>query len=116
MGYETGVHPVGDYVAVKVPVFSFEKLHSVDTMLGPEMKSTGEVLGIAKSFDEALYKGLIAAGYQIKHEAKSTMGTLVTLLIYGTVLEERGLTSMTYTSQGNRSLFEQLRPACRAGK
>ena len=68
MGYETGVHPVGDYVAVKVPVFSFEKLHSVDTMLGPEMKSTGEVLGIAKSFDEALYKGLIAAGYQIKHE------------------------------------------------
>ncbi len=68
MGYETGVHPVGDYVAVKVPVFSFEKLHSVDTMLGPEMKSTGEVLGIAKTFDEALYKGLIAAGYKIKHE------------------------------------------------
>lgn len=68
MGYETGVHPVGDYVAVKVPVFSFEKLHSVDTMLGPEMKSTGEVLGIAKSFDEALYKGLVAAGYKIKHE------------------------------------------------
>ena len=68
MGYETGVHPVGDYVAVKVPVFSFEKLHSVDTMLGPEMKATGEVLGIAKTFDEALYKGLIAAGYKIKHE------------------------------------------------
>lgn len=68
MGYETGVHPVGDYVAVKVPVFSFEKLHSVDTQLGPEMKSTGEVLGIAKTFDEALYKGLIAAGYKIKHE------------------------------------------------
>ena len=68
MGYETGVHPVGDYVAVKVPVFSFEKLHSVDTMLGPEMKSTGEVLGIAKTFDEALYKGLVAAGYKLKHE------------------------------------------------
>ncbi|MGM9526210.1 MAG: carbamoyl-phosphate synthase large subunit, partial [Peptococcaceae bacterium] len=65
MGYETGVHPVGDYVAVKVPVFSFEKLHAVDTMLGPEMKSTGEVLGIARSFDEALYKGLVAAGYAI---------------------------------------------------
>lgn len=68
MGYETGVHPVADYVAVKVPVFSFEKLHSVDTHLGPEMKSTGEVLGIAKTFDEALYKGLVAAGYKIKHE------------------------------------------------
>ena len=68
LGYETGVHPIGDYVAVKVPVFSFEKLHSVDTMLGPEMKSTGEVLGIAKTFDEALYKGLVAAGYKIKHE------------------------------------------------
>ena len=68
MGYETGVHPVGDYVTVKVPVFSFEKLHAVDTMLGPEMKSTGEVLGIARSFDEALYKGLVAAGYAIKHE------------------------------------------------
>lgn len=68
LGYQTGVHPVGDYVAVKVPVFSFEKLHSVDTQLGPEMKSTGEVLGIAKTFDEALYKGLVAAGYAIKHE------------------------------------------------
>ena len=68
LGYETGVHPVGDYVAVKVPVFSFEKLHSVDTHLGPEMKSTGEVLGIAKTFEEALYKGLVAAGYTIKHE------------------------------------------------
>lgn len=68
MGYSTGVHPVGDYVAVKVPVFSFEKLHAVDTHLGPEMKSTGEVLGIAKTFDQALYKGLVAAGYQIKHE------------------------------------------------
>ena len=68
LGYETGVHPISDYVAVKVPVFSFEKLHSVDTMLGPEMKSTGEVLGIAKTFDEALYKGLVAAGYKIKHE------------------------------------------------
>ncbi len=68
LGYSTGVHPVADYVAVKVPVFSFEKLHSVDTHLGPEMKSTGEVLGIAKTFEEALYKGLVAAGYVIKHE------------------------------------------------
>ena len=58
----------GDYVAVKVPVFSFEKLHDVDIQLGPEMKSTGEVLGIARTFEEALYKGLVAAGYKMKKE------------------------------------------------
>ena len=55
-------------MAVKVPVFSFEKLHDVDIQLGPEMKSTGEVLGIAKTFEEALYKGLLAAGYKMKRE------------------------------------------------
>ena len=51
--------------SVKVPVFSFEKLHDVDTSLGPEMKSTGEVLGIAKTFHEALYKGIIASGIKV---------------------------------------------------
>jgi carbamoyl-phosphate synthase large subunit len=66
MGYGTGLYKSGEYIAVKVPVFSFEKLIDVDTHLGPEMKSTGEVLGIAKSLDEALYKGLVAAGYQMK--------------------------------------------------
>lgn len=65
MGYKSGLHPAGDYVAVKVPVFSFEKLHDVDNQLGPEMKSTGECLGIAKTFSEALLKGLIAAGYKM---------------------------------------------------
>jgi carbamoyl-phosphate synthase large subunit len=63
MGYGTGLYRTPPYVAVKVPVFSFEKLVDVDTHLGPEMKSTGEVLGIGKSLDEALYKGLVAAGY-----------------------------------------------------
>jgi carbamoyl-phosphate synthase large subunit len=53
-------------VAVKVPVFSFEKLHGVDTQFGPEMKSTGEVLGIAPNFHDALLKGLTAAGYRMK--------------------------------------------------
>ncbi len=66
MGYGTGLYKKSDHVAVKVPVFSFEKLHDVDTHLGPEMKSTGEVLGIAKTMDEALYKGLIGAGYRMK--------------------------------------------------
>lgn len=65
MGYSTGLVPNADYIAVKVPVFSFEKLHNVDTHLGPEMKSTGEVLGIAKTFEEALLKGLLAAGQKI---------------------------------------------------
>lgn len=68
LGYESGLYPAGDYVAVKVPVFSFEKLQDVDTMLGPEMKSTGECLGIGKTFEDALLKGLIAAGYDLKKE------------------------------------------------
>ena len=54
-----------DHVAIKVPVFSFEKLHDVDTSLGPEMKSTGEVLGIGKTFHEALYKGILATGMKL---------------------------------------------------
>lgn len=68
MGYGTGLWQQGrsQYTAVKVPVFSFEKLHGVDTMLGPEMKSTGEVLGIAPTFHEAMIKGLIGAGYPFK--------------------------------------------------
>ena len=66
LGYGTGLYPARDYIAVKVPVFSFAKLSGVDTHLGPEMKSTGEVLGIAKRFDEALLKGLIASGNQMK--------------------------------------------------
>jgi len=64
MGYGTGLYPAKDIVAVKVPVFSFEKLPLVEVSLGPEMKSTGEVLGIGKTLTEALYKGLTAAGYK----------------------------------------------------
>ncbi|MDR0898692.1 MAG: diaminopimelate epimerase, partial [Oscillospiraceae bacterium] len=65
MGYGTGLYPDSIYYAYKVPVFSFEKLADVDTHLGPEMKSTGEVLGVGRSSEEALYKGLLAAGYKI---------------------------------------------------
>lgn len=68
LGYESGLYPEGNYVAVKVPVFSFEKLQDVDTMLGPEMKSTGECLGIGRTFEDALLKGLVAAGYDLKRE------------------------------------------------
>ena len=66
MGYGTGLYKLPPYFAVKVPVFSFEKLMDVDTHLGPEMKSTGEVLGIASTMEEAIFKGLIGAGYNMK--------------------------------------------------
>ncbi len=62
MGYPTGLAPEADYIAVKMPVFSFEKLRGAEICLGPEMKSTGECLGIAKNFDEALYKAFLGAG------------------------------------------------------
>ncbi len=75
LGYQGGLYPAADYIAVKVPVFSFEKLHDVDTHLGPEMKSTGEVLGIAKTLEEALLKGLVAAGYKMKKKG----GVLITV-------------------------------------
>lgn len=65
MEYGTGFYRQSPYTAVKVPVFSFEKLTDVDTHLGPEMKSTGEVLGIGRNLSEALYKGLVAAGYKM---------------------------------------------------
>ena len=79
LGWEYGLHPNGKYIAVKVPVFSFEKLHDVDTQLGPEMKSTGEVLGIAQSFEEALFKGLVAAGYKLKAPDEPRGGVLITV-------------------------------------
>ena len=63
MGYGTGLYRRSTHYAVKVPVFSFEKLTDVDTQLGPDMKSTGEVLGVGRTFEEAMYKGLLAAGY-----------------------------------------------------
>ena len=66
MGFGTGLYRLPPYFAVKVPVFSFEKLMDVDTHLGPEMKSTGEVLGIASTMEEAIFKGLIGAGYNMK--------------------------------------------------
>lgn len=68
MGFATGLYRAKDIVAVKVPVFSFEKLPLVEVSLGPEMKSTGEVLGLGRTLSEALYKGLVAAGYDLRKE------------------------------------------------
>ena len=68
MGYQTGILPEEDQVSVKVPVFSFEKLRRVDTILGPEMKSTGEAIGYDKTLEKALYKGLIASGLKLPQQ------------------------------------------------
>lgn len=77
MGYGINLYRKPDYFAVKVPVFSFEKLMDVDTHLGPEMKSTGEVLGIAPTREEAIYKGLVAAGVKmIRPKSKKSEGIL----------------------------------------
>jgi carbamoyl-phosphate synthase large subunit len=65
MGYSTGLYPLPDQVAVKAPVFSFQKLTMVDTGLGPEMKSTGEIMGVDNTFPRALYKAMVASGYDI---------------------------------------------------
>ncbi len=65
MGYQPGLAPEADYIAIKMPVFSFEKLRGAEISLGPEMKSTGECLGIAKTFNEALYKAFIGAGIRL---------------------------------------------------
>ncbi|SDB15648.1 carbamoyl-phosphate synthase large subunit [Pseudobutyrivibrio sp. YE44] len=69
MGYKPGLQPEADYIAIKMPVFSFEKLRGAEISLGPEMKSTGECLGIAKTFEEALYKAFLGAGVVLpKHK------------------------------------------------
>ena len=65
MGYKPGLQPEADYVAIKMPVFSFEKLRGAEISLGPEMKSTGECLGIAPTFNEALYKAFTGAGLDL---------------------------------------------------
>lgn len=75
LDFGTGIYKSSSYTAVKVPVFSFEKLTDVDTLLGPEMKSTGEVLGLGKNLEEALFKGLVAAGYNMQKKG----GVIITV-------------------------------------
>ncbi len=70
LGYQPGLQPSADYIAIKQPVFSFEKLRGAEISLGPEMKSTGEVLGIAKDFNEALYKSFLGAGINLPRTKK----------------------------------------------
>ncbi|MGH4122427.1 MAG: carbamoyl-phosphate synthase large subunit [Clostridium sp.] len=76
LGYGTGVYKEPKLVSVKVPVFSTQKLPEVEVCLGPEMRSTGEVLGIGRNFEEALYKGLVASGMKIKKENGVILATI----------------------------------------
>lgn len=83
MGYKCGLADTAKYYAVKVPVFSFEKLIDANTIMGPEMKSTGEVLGIGRTKTEALYKGLTASGIDVyKIKQKQTRGILISVEDY----------------------------------
>ncbi|MGI6192306.1 MAG: carbamoyl-phosphate synthase large subunit [Christensenellales bacterium] len=119
MGYGTDLYKKGDYVAVKVPVFSFEKLSDVDISLGPEMKSTGEVLGVAKTMAEALYKGLVAAGYRLER----TGGAFFTLRdsdkweLPALAEKYKRLGFKIYATEGTaKALAEAGIPAIRVGK
>ena len=73
LGYEPGLQKEADYYAIKMPVFSFEKIRGADISLGPEMKSTGECLGIAKTFNEALYKAFLGAGINLPRHKNMIM-------------------------------------------
>ncbi len=77
LGYGTGLYQQPPYTAVKVPVFSFEKITDANAALSPEMKSTGEVLGLGKNMQEALFKGLVSAGYKVEQEEKG--GVLISV-------------------------------------
>ena len=79
LGFGTGLYRTPPYYAVKVPVFSFEKLNDVNSKLGPEMKSTGEVLGVGKNLVEALFKGLVSAGFKTDFHRKDNHGVLITV-------------------------------------
>ena len=77
LGYGTGLYKQPPYVAVKVPVFSFEKITDANAALSPEMKSTGEVLGLGKNLQEAMFKGLVSAGYRVEKENRG--GVLISV-------------------------------------
>ncbi len=78
-GYGTGLYKIPPYVAVKVPVFSFEKLTDANSYLGPEMKSTGEVLGVGKTLEEALFKGLTSAGMIVDMKSGAERAVLISV-------------------------------------
>ena len=116
LGYGTGIYPEADYFAVKMPVFSFEKLTDVDTGLGPEMKSTGEVLGIAESFPQALLKAFKGANMKVPKKGGRVIVTVkdedkgeIVGIVRG--LEEMGIEILA--TSGTADALEQAGVACR---
>ncbi len=109
MEFGIGLYKKPNYFAVKVPVFSFEKLTDVDTHLGPEMKSTGEVLGIAKTKSEAIFKGMVSSGYKMKKSGGVLFSVRATdlpeLPALAKKFYEAGFT--LYATQGNASTIER---------
>ena len=115
LGYGTGLYRTPPYYAVKVPVFSFEKLNDANSILGPEMKSTGEVLGIGKNMAEALYKGLTAAGFSVPAPQKrGESGVLISVEendyweIISTAKRFYDLGLKLYATSGTASAIAQL--------
>ena len=125
LGYGTGLAPEPPYTAVKVPVFSFEKLNDANSILGPEMKSTGEVLGIGRTLPEALFKGLSAAGFSVPSVyGEQTPGILLSvekndeqeLLSVAMRFHRLGLTlfATPETAEAIRSMAIPVHPVCNA--
>ena len=112
LGYGTGLYKQPPYAAVKVPVFSFEKITDANAALSPEMKSTGEVLGLGKDMQEALFKGLVSAGYKVEKETRG--GVLISvnhrdqpeIVNIARKLDEMGYT--LYATDGTAHEIEQL--------
>ncbi len=110
IGYGTGLYRVAPFSAVKVPVFSFEKLTDADSQLGPEMKSTGEVLGVGRTMQEAVYKGLLAAGEKMPRQG----GVLISVKQRDTreaVGLARTLSELGYTIYATHGPAEALKAA-----
>ena len=120
LGYKSGLYPTPNQVAVKAPVFSFQKLTMVDTDLGPEMKSTGEIMGVDNTFPRALYKAMVASGYDIPlpTEERGTGALLITLANHN---KEEGapvvkgyadLGYKIYATEGTATVLERHGVAC----
>ncbi len=126
LGYTSGLHPAPDQVAVKAPVFSFQKLTGVDTDLSPEMKSTGEVMGVDNQFPRALYKAMVASGFDIplpgqKNEQGELVGHGALLTTLANHNKEEGapivkgfaeLGYKVYATEGTAQMLERHGVAC----
>ena len=120
LGYKSGLYPQPKQVAVKAPVFSFQKLTMVDTDLGPEMKSTGEIMGVDNTFPRALYKAMVASGYDIPlPDAQNGQGALIATVASHDKDEAapiiKGFAELgykIYATKGTKATLEKIGVAC----